>query len=112
MKSLIIALFLGITLTATVQNMPGFTPVAQRDQLETEKKYKSLTDWSAYRKHLQTITREPNTAGSPANERVRDYMSSVMTHASWKTDIYPYDLYMPKEPVTSQVAIAEPIRLP
>lgn len=112
MKSLIIALFLGITLTATGQNLPGFTPAAQRDQLETEKKFKSLTDWSAFRKHLQTITREPHTAGSPANERVRDYMASVMTQAGWKTDIYPYDLYMPKEPGTSQVAIAEPIRLP
>ena len=112
MKCLTIALLMGITLTSAAQTLPGFTTAAQHDEFETEKKFKSLTDWSAFRKHLQTITREPHTAGSTANERVRDYMASVMTQAGWKTDIYPYELYMPKEPGTSQVAIVEPVRLP
>jgi len=112
MRFSVLALLLGITLTATGQTLPGFTTATAREEFETETKFKDLTDWSAFRNHLQTLTREPHTAGSAANERVRDYMSSVMTKAGWKSELFPYDLYMPKEPGTSQVTIVEPIRMP
>lgn len=112
MRLLITLFLIQCALLATGQSLTGFTPATQREELDIETKFKGLTDWSAFRKHLQTLTRDPHTAGSAANERVRDYMASVMTQAGWKTEIFPYDLYMPKEPGTIEVALVEPIRLP
>lgn len=110
-KVFILLIFLGVVPFAYSQKIQGFTNQSAEQQLGLEKKFLGLTDFSRFKTHLEVMTKEPHVAGSLANEKVRDYMAKTMTDAGWKTDIYPYDLYMPKEPGTSLIEVVLPKRI-
>jgi N-acetylated-alpha-linked acidic dipeptidase len=92
--------------------MPGYSAASREKQTRIETRFQSLTDWSAFARHLQNLTRDPHLAGSKANERVRDYMAESMKKAGWKVEIYPYDVYLPIGPGPSAVEIVTPRRIP
>ncbi len=104
-------IFLGLNPYAHSQKIQGFTSQLSEQQTSIEKKLLGLTDFGRFKTHLETLTKEPHVVGSPANEKVRDYMAKIMTEAGWKTDLYPYDLYLPKEPGTSLVELVRPLRM-
>ncbi len=94
------------------QKIQGFSPQAAQQQAQMEKTFMGLTDFGRFRIHLEAMTKEPHVVGSAANDRVRDYIAKAMTQAGWKTEIFPYDLYMPKEAGSSLVELVLPVRKP
>ncbi len=94
------------------QSIDGFSEASARNQIEWESHFKNTVDFDLFKKHLEQLTLEPHVAGTPANEKVRDYMAEIMTLAGWKTDIYPYDVYLSKGPGESTLEIVTPVRSP
>lgn len=94
------------------QTLDGFSAKNQSSQLNFEKSFQSSVDFSRFRTHLVALTSEPHVAGTPANEKVRDYMAEAMKAAGLDVSIYPYDLYLSKGPGESLVELVTPNRQP
>lgn len=94
------------------QSLNGFTKDSGPKQLELEREFKNTVDFSRFKTHLTEITSVPHVAGSVANEKVKDYMVESMKAAGWDVAVYPYDLYMSKEPGESLIELVTPIRQP
>lgn len=113
MKQIISAiLFLTLLNTVLSQEMDGFVSSSQKTQQNLEDQFLQMVDDGAFKKHLKVLTARPHVAGSKANEDVRDYMFKVMKDAGWDVELYPYDIYMSKEPGNSLIEIVSPIRQP
>jgi PA domain. len=93
---------------------PGFAPPTAEAQRTCEAQLADRVSSDAFRAHLKRLTNEPHPAGSPANDRVRAYIDSVMTAAGLSTASYPYDLYMPSpaSAYDTRVALVTPERQP
>lgn len=90
----------------------GFSPSSKEWQKTIEREFLESVDFDRFRNHLKYITEHPHTAGSKANERVRDYLVEVSDNAGWGVQLYPYDVFLPKSPGESAVEIIQPIRRP
>lgn len=111
-KVLISALLVCYGSLAFSQNIDGFTPASLKIQKETEGKFLETVDVTSFKDHLKTLTAKPHVAGSKANEDVQKYMAKVMGDAGWDVKLYPYDIYMSKEPGNSLIEIVTPVRQP
>ncbi len=110
---LITGIWIFISIHATEsQSIYGFPNASALKQIELESQFKNVVDFDRFKVHLEQLTIEPHVAGTPANEKVRDYMAEKMGNAGWKVDIYPYDVYLSKGPGESLLEIVTPIRLP
>lgn len=94
------------------QNIDGFSSSSLKTQKDTEGKFLETVDITSFKGHLKTLTAKPHVAGSKANEEVQKYMAKVMEDAGWDVKMYPYDIYMSKEPGNSLIEIVTPIRQP
>jgi N-acetylated-alpha-linked acidic dipeptidase len=94
------------------QGLDGFFNKSRSAQKELESQFLNTVDDGAFKQHLKTITAKPHVAGNKANEVVRDYLFDVMKAAGWESELYPYDIYMSKEPGNSIVELVTPIRKP
>src|SRR5690554_493152 len=90
----------------------GFSPNSKEWQKTIEREFLASVNFGRFRNHLKFITEHPHTAGSKANERVRDYLVEVSENAGWGVKLYPYDVFLPKNPGESAVEIIQPIRRP
>lgn len=97
---------------ASAQELDGFAAKSVESQQAFESDFLKTVDEDAFKKHLKELTKKPHVAGSKANEDVRDYMSKVMKEAGWDVELYPYDIYMSKEPGNSAVELVTPFRQP
>ena len=112
-KILLIYLLLGLIFKLQAQSpLDGYSECGSRTQTDLEELFLKMVDFPSFKSHLKTITSNPHTAGSKANEEVRDYLVEVMTKANLETKLYPYDVYIPKSPGTSIVEIVTPKRKP
>lgn len=89
----------------------GFSASAATRQADLEKQFLSYPSRERFKNHLVNLTKEPHVAGTPANERVRDYLADVMRKAGMQVDIYPYDLYLPVGPGEVKAEIVRPKRV-
>ncbi len=113
MKNLLLPLLaLGVTGWVQAQTLTGFTPAREATELTMEAEFKKQQSSAAYRKHLERLTSAPHVAGTPENEKVRDYIAETMRKAGWQVDIYPHDIYLPKGPGDVAVEVVTPIRQP
>lgn len=104
---------LGLVMGAQAQqNLSGFAPSNQAKQQKTEQEYRTKQSAERYKLHLHKLTSEPHLAGTPENEKVRDYIADVMRKAGLQVEIFPHDIYMSKSPGESIVELVEPIRMP
>lgn len=104
---------LGVIMGAQAQqNFSGFAPSNQAKQQKTEQEYRTKQSAERYKLHLHKLTSEPHLAGTPENEKVRDYIADVMRKAGLQVEIFPHDIYMSKSPGESIVELVEPIRMP
>ncbi|MEM6525138.1 MAG: M28 family peptidase [Bacteroidota bacterium] len=94
------------------QIIDGFTTSTAPKQKLLEQDFKNLVDPGAFKEHLKILTAKPHVAGNKANEEVRDYMFKVMQEAGFESTLYPYDIYMSKEPGRSAVELVTPFRQP
>lgn len=98
--------------TITAPSFTGFTPKQQTAQLKAETEFKQQQASERFKNHLTRLCSVPHVAGSPENERVRDYIAETMKNAGWQVDIYPHDIYLPKGPGEITVEIVTPTRMP
>ena len=106
-------LLLGLGLTvAGAQTYTGFTPARQATEEKLETEFKKQQSSESFKNHLEHLSSVPHVAGTPENERVRDYIAETMRKAGWQVDIYPHDIYLPKGPGEIAVELVEPIRQP
>ncbi|WP_407084076.1 M28 family peptidase [Tellurirhabdus bombi] len=107
------ALALGLCFSAAqAQTFTGFTPNRQAAEVKLEAEFKKQQSTAAFKKHLETLASAPHVAGTPENEKVRDYIAETMRKAGWQVDIYPHDIYLPKGPGEIAVELVEPTRQP
>lgn len=112
-KLLLIYFLLGLTINLQAQSrLDGFSESESKTQTDLEDLFLKTVDFTSFKNHLKTITADPHTAGSKANEEVRDYLFRIMSKANLDTKLYPYDVYIPKNPGTSIVEIVTPKRQP
>ncbi|MEI7582084.1 M28 family peptidase [Runella sp.] len=90
----------------------GFTPSNQTKQEKAEQEYRTKQSAERYKNHLYKLTSVPHLAGTPENEKVRDYIVDVMRKAGLQVEIFPHDIYLSKSPGESIVEVVEPIRMP
>ncbi len=112
MKYSIVALIFMVTCFQSAIAQEGFTTETAQNQQKLEADFKEAVDTEAFKKHLKALTAKPHVAGNKANEDVRDYMAKVMREAGLEVQLYPYDIYMSKEPGESIVELVTPVRLP
>ncbi len=91
-------------------SLVGFTAENAERQREIEAKLMELPQPATFRKHLETITREPHVAGSAANNRVADYLAVTMARAGFEVEHFPYEVYLPPRPGEIAVEIVSPVR--
>jgi len=92
--------------------LTGFTATGARRQLETESHFLELPSSEAFRRHLETITRDPHPFGSSANAAVAEYAARTMAAAGLEVKRYAYDVYAPLLYPEADVALVRPLRLP
>jgi N-acetylated-alpha-linked acidic dipeptidase len=97
---------------AAMAQMTGFTPTSQAKQEKWETDFKTQQSSERFKKHLTAMCSVPHTAGTPENEKVRDYIAETMRRAGLQVEIFPHDVYMPKGPGEISVELVEPIRQP
>jgi N-acetylated-alpha-linked acidic dipeptidase len=107
MRYFIIVLLVSASLSA--QTYTGFTPASAETQAQQEIDFLNQVKPADFKTHLKTLTQEPHIAGTPANEKVRDYMVTTMDKAGWSVDTYPYEVYMSSGPGTSLVEVVSPV---
>ena len=78
---------------------------------ESEEYFLSNVDENRFKVHLKKITERPHVAGSIENEKVRDYVSTIMEEAGFEVTQYPYDIYLSNKPGTSELSIVKPKRM-
>ena len=111
-KLLLLALIHSYSSAVISQEIDGFTAASLKVQQDLEDQFLKTVDFNSFKGHLKTLTAKPHVAGSKANEEVRDYMFRIMKDAGWDVQLYPYDIYMSKEPGNSSVELVTPVRLP
>lgn len=100
------------TYTHAQKIISGFTPSNQTKQEKAEQEYRTKQSSERYKNHLYKLTSVPHLAGTPENEKVRDYIADVMRKAGLQVEIFPHDIYLSKSPGESIVEVVEPIRMP
>ena len=99
-------------MTDTTQTLIGFTPSRTSEQQALEARFAELPTVDSFKRHLQTLTREPHIAGTEANDRVGEQIAAAMASAGLKVDTYPYDVLLSDPEGEGSVALVTPIRLP
>ncbi len=82
------------------------------EEKEVEKIFLNLVNPNSFKSHLKELTKKPHVSGSIANEQVQNYIKKTMSNAGLDAMLYPYDVYMSKEPGNSIVEIVLPSREP
>ncbi len=105
-------LFAGILLQTLIANAQynGYSTQDWEDQRRVEAAFLANQNERSFKNHLKQLTLSPHVVGSPANEKVRDYIATVMANAGLEVRQYPYDVYLPKQPGTSSIEIVTPSR--
>lgn len=109
---LLSSLLLLSTYLQAQKTISGFTPSNQTKQEKAEQEYRTKQSSERYKNHLYKLTSVPHLAGTPENEKVRDYIADVMRKAGLQVEIFPHDIYLSKNPGESVVEVVEPIRMP
>src|SRR5690606_27792897 len=73
----------------------GYTPAAAERQAQVERAAIAIPDSASARRHARELTREAHVAGTPAQERTRDYVLQVMREAGLEVEARHYEIYLP-----------------
>lgn len=113
MKGLVISFSLLAGVALQAQDLTGYSSQQSEAQIRLEAQFRDQIDKSRFKTHLKTLTERPHIAGTPANEKVKDYIVQSMSQAGLEVETYPYDIYMSSGPGESlvQVITSETITL-
>jgi N-acetylated-alpha-linked acidic dipeptidase len=88
----------------------GFSPTRVTAQLEAEQWLVGLNTAETFRNHLYALTREPNVAGTPGNQRVIEYLDEIMSQAGLSVARYEYDVWL-AEPGEVSIRLVSPVEI-
>tara|TARA_R110000796_G_scaffold88850_6_gene191945 strand:- start:1822 stop:3915 length:2094 start_codon:yes stop_codon:yes gene_type:complete len=111
-RIILLSFLVGYSIISTAQELDGFTVSLKQTEHEIEQQFLETVNFDSFKEHLKMITSKPHVSGNKANEVVRDYLSKVMRTAGLDVELYPYDIYMSKEPGNSIVELVTPVRQP
>lgn len=111
-RIILLSFLVGYSIISTAQELDGFTVSLKQTEHEIEQQFLETVNFDSFKEHLKIITSKPHVSGNKANEVVRDYLSKVMRTAGLDVELYPYDIYMSKEPGNSIVELVTPVRQP
>lgn len=111
-RIILLSFLVGYSIISTAQELDGFTVSLKQTEREIEQQFLETVNFDSFKEHLKIITSKPHVSGNKANEVVRDYLSKVMRTAGLDVELYPYDIYMSKEPGNSIVELVTPVRQP
>jgi len=86
---------LAASLNAQTPTTPGYSPAAARAERELETRATARPDSASARHHSHELSRETHIAGTPAQERTRDYVINAMKAWGLQTEVRSYDVWMP-----------------
>jgi N-acetylated-alpha-linked acidic dipeptidase len=75
--------------------LPGFSPAAAAAERALEAKAIVRPDAARARAHSDALSAETHVAGTPAQERTRDYVVAQMRAMGLETEVRRYDVFMP-----------------
>lgn len=75
--------------------MPGYAPRTAEHQRQVENAAMGIPDSAESRRHAWALTREAHVAGTPAQERTRDYVLQAMREAGLEVEARPYEIFLP-----------------
>ncbi|MFD0930980.1 M28 family peptidase [Psychroflexus salinarum] len=108
MRGLLFSLSLITTLAIQAQDFTGYSDKDAKAQEQLEAQFRENIDKTRFKTHLKTLTENPHIAGTPANEKVKDYIVKSMSQAGLDVETYPYEVYMSSGPGESMVEIISP----
>lgn len=108
MNRLILSFSLLAGLTLQAQDLTGYSAEGAQTQEKLETQFRESIDKSRFKTHLKTLTENPHIAGTPANEKVKDYIVQSMSKAGLDVKTYPYEVYMSSSPGESLVEVISP----
>lgn len=73
----------------------GYAPENAARQARVERTVIAIPDSGIARRHARALTREAHVAGTPAQERTRDYVLQAMRDAGLEVEARPYEIYLP-----------------
>ncbi|MDR7128284.1 N-acetylated-alpha-linked acidic dipeptidase [Algoriphagus sp. 4150] len=103
-----IAFAVGLAISANAQQVTGFFPQDKSKQTVIEQDLLKTINFESFKVHLKELTKAPHIAGTPENEEVAAYLTSVMSKAGMEATSYPYDVYLPNDPGESLLEIITP----
>ncbi|WP_192349859.1 M28 family peptidase [Algoriphagus sp. Y33] len=106
-----IAMVISLGLSANAQQVTGFFPQDKSKQTAIEQDLLKAINFESFKAHLKELTKSPHIAGTPENEEVATYLTSVMSEAGMDVISYPYDVYLPNDPGESLLEIITPDKI-
>jgi N-acetylated-alpha-linked acidic dipeptidase len=88
-------LVIAATLGAQTPSTPGYSPAAARAERDLEASATARPDSASARRHSHELSKESHIAGTPAQERTRDYVINSMKSWGLQTEVRAYDVWMP-----------------
>jgi N-acetylated-alpha-linked acidic dipeptidase len=88
-------LLLATSLAAQAPQTPGYSPAAARTERVLEASATATPDSASARRHSHGLSKESHIAGTPAQERTRDYVINAMKSWGLQTEVRSYDVWMP-----------------
>src|SRR5690606_35852040 len=73
----------------------GYAPATAERQRTAEQAVIAIPDSAVARRHARALTREAHVAGTPAQERTRDYVLQAMRDAGLEAEARPYEIFLP-----------------
>lgn len=108
MNRFLLSFSLIASIALQAQDLTGYSAKGAETQTQLEAQFRERIDKSRFKTHLKTLTEHPHIAGTPANEKVKDYIVNSMSKAGLDVKTYPYEVYMSSGPGESLVEIILP----
>jgi N-acetylated-alpha-linked acidic dipeptidase len=86
----------------SAQPLAGYTAADAAGESAAESRVIAQPDTASADSMSRALSREPHMAGTPAQERTRDYVVGLLRRWGLTTEVRAYDVYMP-QPVSVQV---------
>lgn len=82
-------------LAAQAKPLTGYSPATSAEQRRIEEMAIGAPQGARAREHSRSLSKEPHVAGTPAQERTRDYVISQMKAMGIETESRGYDVWLP-----------------
>src|SRR5258708_19947847 len=95
------------------QPLPGYSAVGSATERVLEAEAIARPDAARARTHSRELSKETHVAGTPAQQRTRDYVVAQMKAMGLETEVRQYDIFTPPPPpLPARRTPPHPLHLP